>query len=353
MIDDVIGLLEPVAQVCNGKIRPALWNCQVFKDWKGFRGTDLNSILSVGECSGEWFLCHAGRLLEILKSLPPGSEVIIDRDAKGIVIKSVNSKFALPVIDGDGYPAFSVEVNNAELVEVPADWLLDSYGRISPAIGKNTANATLSGVILHQEAGSISLVACDGRRLATSKLFKEGIEKALSCSIPVAVFKLLSSLMLGESVKFSIGKTTLLVSGWNWELRSCLIEGQIPPWQKILAGASGAPKATWEGSAGVLKKALSQSLLLAGEANRVEWAIEDGALYLQAATEEGGTADSAAVGETTGKIGSISANGRYMLDGLKGSGDNENCIIRITKPEKPFLISSVDSSFQTMIMGLT
>lgn len=348
---DVIKMLEPLVQLCNGKIRPALWNCQVF-DWRGFAGTDLNSKLKIGECKGDWFLVNAGRLLEILKSFAPGEEVEVQRRAKEVFIQGGRTKFQLPIVDADGYPDFSIEVKEDSSVDVPSAWLIDSFNRISPAIGKNTTNATLTGVILNIGSDEVNLVGCDGRRMSISNIKGEP-GRELSCSIPQAVFKLLCSLPLGEKVGLIIDKAALRVQGSNWELRSCLIEGNIPPWKKILSQCGGKTAATWEGQAKDLKNALNQCLLLSGEANRIEWSISGGRLALQGLTEEGGLAQAEADGETKGSIEGIFANGRYLLDGVKGAADTSLISIQVTKPGKPYLVKSDDGAFLAVVMPLT
>lgn len=370
-VDKAISSLDSVAPLCNGRVSAMLYNCRVFYDeagWVGFSGTDLNTAIHVGQTDGKWFAINAAKLLAALKTFPEGSKAKVILKDGVVQIVCGSSKFKMPTVDPNDYPSFSVAEPEYPPVEISLAWLTEAFAVVSPAVGKDSAKSALTGIIFEVkqdgQAGRAWINGCDGRRMIVGSL-KLGDEtyRESSVSVPVSVFKALSTLPHGDGIaKVSVGKNTIRIEGDGWVILSRLVEGRIPDWRLILGTGVAKKKVVWTGTAGALRMAISQCLLIDDDQCRINWKIPSvkpakegeeepkGALQMEAHDTIDGEAKSEAVGDVDGTMDTFSINGRFVVDALKGEKDEDEVKLHIHPSSMKLHI--VRGGYDALVMGM-
>ena len=370
-IDKAIEHLASVAPICNGRVSPILYNARIYYDdsgWIGCAGTDLNTSLQIGRCQGRWFAVSAAKLLAALKALPEGAKAKVTLDKGGVQIVCGSSKFKMPTVEPDNYPAFTVAEPEYPPAEIILSWLIEAFAVVSPAVGKDSAKSALTGVIFEVrqdgKAGRAWINGCDGKRMIVGSFKLEDQNyRETSVSVPVSVFKALSTLPHGHGIaKVSVGKSTIRIEGDGWVILSRLVEGKIPDWRLVLGTGVGRQKVIWSGTAGALRSAIGQCLLMDDDRSRIDWKIDPvnpakegtgeskGTLRMEAHDASDGEAKAEAIGDVEGVLDDFHVNGRFVVDALRGEKDEDKIKLYIHPASMKLHI--VRGGYDALIMGM-
>lgn len=371
-VDKAIEHLSSVAPLCNGRVSPVLYNARIFYDqgsWIGCAGTDLNTSLQIGRCEGQWFAVNAAKLLAALKALPEGSKAKVILDKGGVQIVCGSSRFKMPTCEPSDYPAFSVADPEFPPVPIILSWMVEASSTVAPAVGKDSSKAALTGIIYEvrqtEEEARAWINGCDSRRMIVGSLKLEGgtTYRDSSASVPVGVFKALATLPHGDGiVHVSVGKNTIRIEGDGWVIMSRNIEGKIPDWRMVLGTGVHRKKTCWTGTAGALRTAIGQCLLIDDERSRLDWRIEPigkakpgeeepkGTLQMEAHDMIDGEAKAEAIGDVDGVLEDFHVNGRFVLDALRGEKDEDEVKLFIYQASMKLHI--VRSGYDALVMGM-
>lgn len=131
-------------------------------------GTDLESeiVCGITPASASGALClPALRLTELVKLLPAGASISFASDGERCTIKSGRSRYTLPALAADTYPAFDRADHTVE-IELPAGILADMMRRVAYAMAHKDVRYYLVGMLLQIRGDELSTVASDGFRLS-------------------------------------------------------------------------------------------------------------------------------------------------------------------------------------------
>lgn len=265
----------------------------------------------------------AGRLYDILRSLPAGAEMGLELSAGRLTVRSGRSRFQLPTLPAGDFPIFS-EGSGGHRGEVEAKalaWLLD---HTAFSMSSDATRFTLCGAFLTlADSGGGSLlrvVATDGARLAMGDV-----------PAPAALDGLPSMILprkaVGELRRLLDGLTQEMVEVWSdgkratfkingLQLATKLIDGQYPQYTRVIP--SGLPRtATFD--VALLNAAIKRAaILVAGEKLRsVRLALEEGRVTVRSRDpQDGSEAEEAVEVEYSGDPVELGFNTPYLLEAL-------------------------------------
>ncbi len=259
-------------------------------------------------------------LHDIVRKLPDGSEVEINRDAERerLTITSGQSRFALQTLAADDFPDLAIG-EMTHTFELPARDLKTLIEKTKFAISTEETRYYLNGIYLHpaQPAGKSTLraVATDGHRLAQVDLpCPSGASGMAGIIIPRKTVQELNRLLedseavikIGVSttkVRFEIGPITLV---------SKLIDGSFPDYQRVIP--QGNDKKLMVSNA-QFTSAVDRVSTIASERGRaVKLTIAPEKLVLSVNNPDGGSATEEIAVDYTATAMEIGFNARYLLD---------------------------------------
>ena len=178
------------------------------------------------------------KLLDILKSLPGENDVSIEINDSKATIKSGKSRFVLATLPGEDFPYDPIDANCDHKISASHLDTLISQTAFSMAV--QDARHFLNGLFFELKSGMVTVVATDGHRLSLSSATQDNnIDNPESCIIPrkciteirrvLSSFKDISDLL----AEFSIKKGEIVFKISNYVIKSKLIEGNYPDYNKV------------------------------------------------------------------------------------------------------------------------
>ena len=178
------------------------------------------------------------KLLDILKSLPGKGEVSIEISDNKATIKSGKSRFVLATLPGDDFPYESTSIECEH--KINANDLDAIIGHTAFSMAVQDARHFLNGLFFEVQREKVTVVATDGHRLSLSTTQqKNETTEALNCIIPrkcVIEIKKILSIFNDNSdnlAEFTIKKGEILFKLSNFIIKSKLIEGNYPDYNKV------------------------------------------------------------------------------------------------------------------------
>lgn len=218
----------------------------------------------------------AKQLVDVVKRMPEGSEVVLELDGPHLIVKSGRSRFKLATIPASDFPSFSEPPYTATF-ETDLAWL---FGRVSFAVSHDTSRHQLNGVFLHNTEGETRAVATDGHRLA-----QQAIE--LVGDIPAVIIPTkMAGLVPPGNVKVSLSEARIRIEAGNTTIVSKLIEGNFPDYERVVPKSNDVI-ATFDRKA--LLSSVDRVAVFASErgGKAVKMALADGAVTLTTSGEGG------------------------------------------------------------------
>jgi DNA polymerase III subunit beta len=188
----------------------------------------------------------ARKLLEIIKALPEGNEVILNYDAKKLVIQSGKARFSVQTLEAVDFPTMTAPK------EWTAEWsmsqkaLKNALNQVSFSMAQQDIRYYLNGLLLSIEGQTLRTVATDGHRLAyceTHLGLDERTNKNNTVNLPKleliiprkTVLELLRQLDESEAI-ITIKATAQMIQFEfvGHTIMSKLIEGKFPDFNKVI-----------------------------------------------------------------------------------------------------------------------
>jgi len=177
------------------------------------------------------------KFLDILKSLPGSDEVVIDIEDTKATIKSGKSRFVLATLPGSDFPYKEIQTTYNNKVSA---YMLDTLiSQTAFSMAVQDARHFLNGLFFEVTDSRITVVATDGHRLSMSACDQANTGDKTSCIIPrkciIEIKRILSSFKDNKEilVDFSITKTDFYIKIDQYMVRSKLIEGNYPDYNKV------------------------------------------------------------------------------------------------------------------------
>ncbi|HEY9854430.1 MAG TPA: DNA polymerase III subunit beta [Stenomitos sp.] len=294
----------------------------------------------------------ARQLSEIINKLPNSDVALsVNKEDVRATVQCARSRFVLPSLPADEFPALPQVNDNATVVHLAGDQLAKGIRQTLFAAAKDD-KSVISGLYLQLANGMLEVVATDGYRLAWRK-WDVGNGGELKVIVPSRAMAELARLLSGseETVTAAMAQNQITFTVGDRYLTSRLIDGQFPPYTQIIP-ASFNYEVMMDRSA--LQSAVERVSIMASEreAKVVNLSFSAGDLHLQANAADLGEGDEHLPVEFEGDDVKIAFNATYLLDALKAI-DGETIKLQLNGPLAPALLGSPDDpSYSCLLMPI-
>lgn len=358
-------LVKPLSQVAGVVERrntlPVLANVllQLEGDHLSLTGTDLEVEL-VGRVrlpaagDGGEITVPARKLLDICKTLPEGSDVLVNVSDGKATITSGRSRFTLATLPAREFPNIEGSIGTHQFSLAPAD-LRRLIERTSFAMAQQDVRYYLNGMLWEIRDGRLRFVATDGHRLAICTLPQplEGVDDIQVILPRKGVLELGRLLQDGdEAVTIILGGNHLRANTSDFTFTSKLVDGKFPDYERVLP--RGAEKVV-TGSRLGLRQAFTRTAILSNEKYRgVRLKLSADTLEIEANNPEQEQAEEVVPVGYAGDPLEIGFNVGYLLDVL-GVLSGDDIRFSLSDPNSSALLEESeagDSLYVVMPMRL-
>jgi len=296
----------------------------------GLTATDMDLTIiervavSVGANGAATVPAHT--LYDIVRKLPEGAQVEIGGDGDGsqAVVRAGRSKFSLPTLPREDFPATSGG-DLPHKFSLAAKDLRSLIDRSRFAISTEETRYYLNGIFLHvtdgkgakgkADSGHLRAVATDGHRLARVEMpVPAGAAGMPGIIVPRKTVGELRKLIdeTEEQIEVSLSDTRIRFAFDSVTLSSKLIDGNFPDYQRVIP--TGNDK-TMTVDRRMFAEAVDRVSTIASEKSRaVKISLKKGSMVLSASSPEYGSANEELEIGYDGVPIEIGFNARYLLD---------------------------------------
>ena len=293
------------------------------------------------------------RLFEIVRELSDEEFHLSSKKNHQVTVKQNQSLFKIRGLNPEDYPAFP-SFKQEKSQKILAHDMLSVIDKTLYSVSLDESRYHLTGVFLEQIASKYRFVATDGHRLsfvdikgAKDESLKEGIiipRKGLQ-----EVKKMLSLAEEQDYLEISIEKPRILIRFKNQSLNVRLIEGEYPPYKKLLPEKKGEEaRLSLDNFLSALKRT---SVLTSARFKGVTFTFQANKLSIYFSQPEEGVEASEDIDcHYSGKKKlSIRFNSKYILDILRSLSEKE-VKISLTGSNTPGLIQPVKDKNHTCLV---
>ena len=274
------------------------------------------------------------KIFEIVKSLPDGQTVKVEKTDDVIEIRAADSEFKILCLPKDDYPQVP-EPKFEKGIQLPLKDVKEMIDRVYYAITQEQ-RYYLNGALLSLKNRQIELVSTDGHRLAYTKKAQDGLKIDKDISVIVAK-KTLGEIRKfdDETVEFDLDENNLFFKVGHRTLISRVIESKFPNYQAVIPKDNpGRLVISREELANAIRRV---SLLSAERSKGIKFTIEKNRMRLFSSNPEIGEARDRLAVEYKGQDLEIGFNAQYLLDFLTAAA-SERIIFEIKDENSAVLI---------------
>jgi DNA polymerase-3 subunit beta len=286
----------------------------------------------------------AHTLYDVVRKLPEGARVAIERSASGaeITLRSGRATFDLPCLPADEFPTMGDEGLDHRFA-LPAGELRKLIDRTRFAISTEETRYYLNGIYFHaldNGAGHLRGVATDGHRLARVEVaLPEGAAGMPSVIVPRKtigeVRKLIDELDADATVGIWLSNARIRFDIGPAVLRSRLIDGTFPDYERVIpTGNDKLLVARTKEFSEVIDRVATIST---DRSRAVKLALADGKLTLSAVSPEAGRAVEELDVSYPSEPLEIGFNARYMLD-MSAQIEGDDIELAILDAASPMIV---------------
>ncbi|MER7703415.1 DNA polymerase III subunit beta [Kitasatospora sp. NPDC097605] len=301
----------------------------------------------------------SGRLLNDISRNLPNRPVEISTDGQRVSVVCGSSRFTLPTLPVDEYPALPQMPTATGTV--PGDVFASAVSQAAVAAGRDDTLPVLTGVRVEIEGDRITLAATDRYRFAVRELLWKPEQSDISAValVPAKTLQdIAKSLGSGDSVSIALssggaGEGLIGFEGAGRRTTTRLLEGEFPKYRSLFPTEFNAIAAI---QTQPFLEALKRVSLVAERNTPVRLNFEEGVLTLEAGSGDDAQATERIDASLEGDAISIAFNPGYLEEGLKAI-DSAYAQLSFTTPTKPALLSGkaavdaeADEAYQYLIM---
>lgn len=286
-------------------------------------------------------------LSDAVKSMSEGSvEMSADHAEGQAFIRCGKTKYNIKELPIEDYPQLP-EWQGDEKITLTGAALSEAIRSVIKAVGRDEARPVLSGVYMAASGGKLRLVATDSYRLAEKETDIDEVEEEFEVIVPARAMEEVGRICGVEEVKLEIGENKVGFKAGDVVMISRLIEGQYPKYKQLIP-TSCESRVIFDREEMIA--AVKRVALLSPLSAIVKAEINKGAVKLNAAAQDVGSAEDVVECKVEGKSMEIAFNARYIIDGLSSISD-KTAHLELTAPEKPALLKPEnDSGFTYLVM---
>lgn len=180
------------------------------------------------------------RLISDLVSNLPKKTIEISVEKERINLSTENFSSSVASMNASDFPQVPMTVDKNSIT-LPTESVIESLSKVLFAVSVDESRPAITGVLFIFSQGSLEMVATDGFRLSQKKLKLKEIRKSAKFILPRNVLSELTRLSNeSENILFSFKKEeNQAVFGLDGVvLASRIIEGEFPPYEKIIPKSS-------------------------------------------------------------------------------------------------------------------
>jgi DNA polymerase III subunit beta len=265
----------------------------------------------------------AKKLLELIRLLPDGEIRFKLLENHWIQLTSDRRNYKLVGMSKDNFPALP---NFAHaVVKIPAKLLASVIAKTTFAISLEESRYTLNGALLVLKAGSLTMVATDGHRLAMAEVDHkfEGLPAETRVLVPKKAMNEVQRLAAeagdNDLVEFAQDESHLFFQFGRRLLTCRKLTGQFPNYEAVLPREVNKTVILERSE---LQDALRRVAQLADQrSHAVRFMLAKEGLEISASSPEYGEAKEAIEKEFKGEPITIGFNAQYLLDFLGAAAD--------------------------------
>lgn len=322
--------------------KPILQNVKLeaHKDSVVLTATDLEVGVRV-QVSGVTVEAEGSVLLRVDKFGPILREsadpvVRIEADARGTVVRGERSEFRLPAENPEEFPSVA-DFKESAYWEVPARLLRELIRRTVFATDSESSRYALGGVLLEYQAGKLTAVGTDGRRLAVMEGPTNGVNGYKGPDsptiVPTRAMQLIERTITDGDAEVQVvaRQNDILLRTARAVVYSRLVEGRFPKWRDVFPKRENAQKIPM--IVGPTHSAVRQAAIITSEESRgIDLTFADGKVVISGRAAETGQSRVELPLAYDGPQISISLDPRYLSD-----------FFRVLDADKPFTLEIKDS----------
>jgi DNA polymerase-3 subunit beta len=296
----------------------------------------------------------ARKLVDIVKSLPEGSQLEVSQQEGKVQLRSGRSRFTLSTLPAREFPNIEDSLGTHQFT-VKQGQLRRLIDRTAFAMAQQDVRYYLNGMLWELKPGSLKVVATDGHRLAMCALESAfDVDNDVQVILPRKGVIELSRLLQDEEseVAVVIGNNHIRANTPDFTFTSKLVDGKFPEYQRVLPRS---PDKIVEGSRAELRQAFTRTAILSNEKYRgVRLQLSEGNLQIVANNPEQEEAEEVVPVEYSGEPLEVGFNVSYLLDVL-GVLEDEQVRLSLSDPNSSALLEESqdgDSLYVVMPMRL-
>lgn len=335
---------------------PVLSNILLQANEKGFflTATDLELAIKIhipAKIDEEGAATIPGKqFIEVINSIPKDKiEILKEKDL--IHLKYLNNTVTFQTIPKEEFPQL-FEKKGENIINFSQKEIEEMFSQVTFATSQDLSRPQLNGIYIQQKDDQIYIVATDGFRLSfkkNKKKFLKKIEKGIIVSSRL-IFETLSS-KKDPNTEISVylykEGNQLVIEGPDQTLVGRLIEGEFPPYEKVIPS-------DFKTAIKILREEFVQAVKLASvfsaSANVIKLKAKDNRLEFFAQSQGIGEGNIKVDVEKTGEDVEISFNAKFLLDYLKNS-ESEKITIHLNSGNEPAMFTNEgDDLFIHIIM---
>ncbi|MER5639566.1 DNA polymerase III subunit beta [Kitasatospora sp. NPDC002227] len=301
----------------------------------------------------------SGRLLNDISRNLPNRPVEISTDGMRVSVVCGSSRFTLPTLPVDEYPALPQMPTATGTVS--GDVFAAAVSQAAVAAGRDDTLPVLTGVRVEIEGDKITLAATDRYRFAVRELLWKPEQADISAValVPAKTLQdIAKSLGSGDNVSIALasggaGEGLIGFEGAGRRTTTRLLEGDFPKFRNLFPTDFSATAAI---QTQPFLEALKRVSLVAERNTPVRLSFEQGVLTLEAGSGDDAQAVERIEADLEGDDISIAFNPGYLEEGLKAI-DAAYAQLAFTTSTKPALLSGkpaidaeADAAYQYLIM---
>jgi len=301
----------------------------------------------------------SGRLLNDISRNLPNRPVEISTDGMRVSVVCGSSRFTLPTLPVDEYPALPQMPTATGTVS--GEVFASAVSQAAVAAGRDDTLPVLTGVRVEIEGDKITLAATDRYRFAVRELLWKPEQADISAValVPAKTLQdIAKSLGSGDTVSIALasggaGEGLIGFEGAGRRTTTRLLEGEFPKFRSLFPTEFSAIAAI---QTQPFLEALKRVSLVAERNTPVRLSFEQGVLTLEAGSGDDAQATERIDADLEGDDISIAFNPGYLEEGLKAI-DSAYAQLSFTTSTKPALLSGkpavdaeADEAYQYLIM---
>ena len=282
------------------------------------------------------------KLLDIFRSLPEKTSVLLSTEGERVSIRAGRSRFTLSSLPASEFPVVE-EINAQQTLSVAQGEFRRLIDKTHFSMAQQDVRYYLNGMLLETDGKTLRAVATDGHRLALCET-ELGAKAKTSQQVIVprkGVLELQRILGTDGNIEFAIGTNHVRAQIGDIRFTSKLIDGRFPEYARVIPAN---PARSVEADREPLKQALQRTAILSNEKYRgIRLTARPGLLMIQAHNPEQEEAEDQVEVNYTGEEVEIGFNVNYLLDALSAI-DGDKVEIGLTDSNSSCLIHAPGST---------